>query len=112
MLVGLVVCVPLLPVFLVIIGLRRAGKEYEWMESFRFDTAIWEEGSWFEAPQSILHDPLTSSACRGRGARPLVDDFAMLGCCWAAFVRAAMRDILSTSLGSKSCFSGSKCWPF
>ena len=48
MLVGLVVCLPLLPVFLVVIGLRRAGKEYEWMKSFRFDTAIWEEGSWYE----------------------------------------------------------------
>ena len=105
MLVGLVVCLPLLPVFLpvflVIIGLRRAGKEYEWMESFRFDTAIWEEDSWFEAPARILHDPLTFLGLSRAWRRDHWNwtDFAMLGCCWAAFVRAAMPGTrMSTNL--------------
>ena len=105
MLVGLVVCLPLLPVFLpvllVIIGLRRAGKEYEWMESFRFNTAIWEEDSWFGAPARILHDPLTFLGLSRAWRRDHWNwtDFAMLGCCWAAFVRAAMPGTrMSTNL--------------
>ena len=105
MLVGLVVCLPLLPVLLpvllVIIGLRRAGKEYEWMESFRFDTAIWEEDSWFEATKHILHDPLTFLGLSRAWRRDHWNwtDFAMLGCCWAAFVRAAMPGTrMSTNL--------------
>ena len=104
-LVGLVVCLPLLPVFLpvllVIIGLRRAGKEYEWMESFRFNTAIWEEDSWFGAPARILHDPLTFLGLSRAWRRDHWNwtDFAMLGCCWAAFVRAAMPGTrMSTNL--------------